>query len=96
MPAAGPCRGHAPKFRGMGSAPNVVVRGLPPFGGCTHLGAGCARGTLGTGSAGVTLLPGLSLLAFGTGLSVGTLHRGKSGHHEWGEDAGCVPGGGKG
>lgn len=48
----------------------------PKFGGCTHLGAGCARGTLGTGSAGVTLLPGLSLLAFGTGLSVGALHHG--------------------
>lgn len=49
--------------------------------GCTHLRARCARGTLGTGSTGVTLLPGLSLFAFGTGLPVGTLQG--SGCHEW-------------
>lgn len=87
MPAAGLYQGHAPNF---------MAWGLTPFGGCTHLGARCARGTLGTGSAGVTLLPGLSLLAFGTRLSVGALRPGESGRRERGEDAGCVPGGGTG
>jgi len=51
-------------------------RGSPPLSGCpgcTHLRARCTGGTLGTGSAGVTLLPGLSLFAFGTRLPVGTL-----------------------
>lgn len=38
-----------------------------------YLRARSAGRTLGTGSAGVTLLPRLSLLAFGTRLSVGTL-----------------------
>lgn len=50
---------------------------VPNLGVCPILGlylrARSAGGTLGTRSAGVTLLPGFSLLAFGTGLSVGTL-----------------------
>lgn len=48
--------------------------------GCTHLRAGRAGGTLGTGSAGIALLPGFSLFTFGPRLPIGAL-RG-SGHRQ--------------
>lgn len=56
-----------------------------------YLGARSTGGTLGTRSARVTLLPGLSLLAFGTGLSIGALMgtaATMSGVRMWGEDVG--------